>query len=133
MQRAAGGRSWRLAIALALVTSGILAQQAPKQGESPAPRTTLAPRPAVGTVNGFVDPSRCAQCHAGIADNFRKTGMGRSFHRLGPGNAVEDFTPGKPFYHQASDSYFAMSERGVRYYQRRWQIGFDGKETNVEA
>ena len=25
-----------------------------------------------------------------------------------------------------------MIVRGVDYYQRRWQIGFDGKETNVE-
>ena len=27
---------------------------------------------------------------------------------------------------------FAMMERGGAYYQRRWQKGFDGKETNVD-
>ena len=125
MQRASGGRSW-LAISLALVSSGMLARQAQKQGAAPAAR------PAPVAVNGYVAPALCERCHVEIADNFRKTGMGRSFYRLRPGNAVEDFTPGKPFYHQASDSYFAMIERGGKYYQRRWQIGFDGQETNVE-
>ena len=40
--------------------------------------------------------------------------------------------PDKPYYHEASDSYFAMIERGGHTFQRRWQVGFDGKETNVE-
>ncbi len=82
--------------------------------------------------NLYVDQALCAQCHAEIANNFRKSGMGRSFYQLGPGNVVEDFTPGKPFYHEASDCYFAMIERGGKYYQRRWQKGFDGRETNVD-
>ena len=55
--------------------------------------------------------------------------MGRSFARLQPEH-VPEF--GKPFHHQASDSYFAMVARDGKYYQRRWQIGFDGKETNVD-
>jgi len=86
--------------------------------------------PSQGSANTYVDPALCAQCHREIADNFRKTGMGRSFYRLprdGP-----DLAPGKPFYHAASDNYFAMIARGGKYYQRRWQIGFDGKETNVD-
>jgi len=74
-----------------------------------------------------------AQCHADIACNFRKTGMARSFYRLTPQNVVEDFKSRMPFYHEASDSYFGMLERSGKYYQRRWQRGFDGKETNVRA
>jgi tetratricopeptide (TPR) repeat protein len=58
--------------------------------------------------------------------------MGRSFYRLLPANAIEDFTPGKPFYHRASGCYFEMIERDGKYYQRRWQKGFDGREDNVE-
>ena len=58
--------------------------------------------------------------------------MARSFYRLSPQNLVEDFKSAKAFYHEASDSYFAMIERGGKYYQRRWQRGFDGQETNVE-
>ena len=78
------------------------------------------------------DSAVCARCHADIARPFDKTGMGRSFYRMSADRAVEDFKSGKPFYHQASDSYFAMLERNGEYYQRRWQIGFDGKETNVD-
>ena len=55
--------------------------------------------------------------------------MGRSFARLRP-EQVPEF--GKPFHHKASDSYFTMVARDGKYYQRRWQIGFDGKETNVD-
>jgi Flp pilus assembly protein TadD len=55
--------------------------------------------------------------------------MGRSFARVRPEN-VPEF--GKTFHNQASDSYFAMIERDGKYYQRRWQIGFDGKETDID-
>jgi predicted CXXCH cytochrome family protein len=51
--------------------------------------------------------------------------MARSFYLL----AAESVKP-TTFYHKASDSYFTMAERDGRYYQRRYQIGFDGKETN---
>jgi len=102
--------------ALGIAGAGLIAEQAYAQ-------------PAA---NPYVDPALCATCHADKANGFRKTGMGRSFYRLEAANAIEDFTPGKTFYHQASDTYFAMIARGGRYYQRRWQIGFDGRETNVD-
>jgi hypothetical protein len=98
------------------------------QQEAKAP----APRPASSAVNHYVDPALCAQCHAEAANNFRKTGMGRSFYRMAPGTPAEDLTPAKPFYHAASETYFTMIARGGKYYQRRWQIGFDGKEANLD-
>ncbi len=111
----------RIAIAaLGIAAAGLVTRRA---------QTQQASTPAA---NQYVDPARCAQCHAEIASNFRKTGMGRSFCKLTPGNAVEDFTPGKVFYHEASGCYFAMIERGGKYYQRRWQKGFDGRETSVD-
>jgi predicted CXXCH cytochrome family protein len=58
--------------------------------------------------------------------------MARSFYRMSPRTAVENFQSGSPYYHEPSDSYFSMVERGGNFYQRRWQLGFDGKETNVE-
>ncbi len=81
---------------------------------------------------GYADASLCANCHQEIAAKYAKTGMGMSFYRLRPAHVVEDFKSGKPFYHEASETYFAMIERGGRFYQRRYQIDFDGKETNVE-
>lgn len=108
------------AVALSIALAAALAQQQPAQ----------RPVGAASDSGKYVDPSVCATCHAAIADSFAKTGMARSFQRLQAQNAVEDF--GKPFYHAASDTYLEMIERGGKYYQRRWQIGFDGRETNID-
>jgi tetratricopeptide (TPR) repeat protein len=84
----------------------------------------------------YADPKVCSVCHADIAATFHKTGMGQSFDRVslkeegekGTGVAVS----GKPFHHAASDSYFQMVRHDGAWFQRRWQMGFDGKETNVD-
>ena len=108
-------------VALGLAATGVVAQRTQTQ-----PPATSASR----TGNGYVDPALCATCHSDIASHFRQTGMGRSFYRLTAQTAVEDF--GKPFYHAASDSYIEMFARGGKYYQRRWQKGYDGAEINVD-
>jgi predicted CXXCH cytochrome family protein len=90
------------------------------------------PRAAPAPPNAYVDAAICGDCHGEIAATYRKTGMGRSFARVRQTTPPETGTFGKPFHHAASGSYFAMIERGGKYYQRRWQIGFDGKETNIE-
>jgi tetratricopeptide (TPR) repeat protein len=82
--------------------------------------------------NAYVDSAVCGQCHADKARTYLQTGMGRSFYRLTAETAVENFKSGLPFYHPASDVYFNVLARGGKYFQRRWQIGFDGRETNVE-
>ena len=82
--------------------------------------------------NRYVDPALVRAMPRGDCDSFPPDRHGAILLPLTPANAVEDFTPGKPFYHQASGCYFAMIERDGKYYQRRWQIGYDGRETNVE-
>jgi predicted CXXCH cytochrome family protein len=89
-------------------------------------------RQASDPANAYVDPAVCSDCHGEIAAKYAKTGMGRSFTRPSSENTIQDFPPGKKVYRKAPDSYFSMFERGGKYYQRRWQIGFDGKETNVD-
>jgi predicted CXXCH cytochrome family protein len=79
--------------------------------------------------NAYVDAAVCADCHEDKTEGYKKTGMGRSFARVLPENTPQ---LGKPFYHKVSLSYFAMIARDGKLYQRRWQIGFDGKETNVD-
>ncbi|HVW86002.1 MAG TPA: tetratricopeptide repeat protein, partial [Bryobacteraceae bacterium] len=68
--------------------------------------------------------NQCAPCHPKIARTYAKTGMARSFYR-----------PSEPetarFYHKLSDTWYAMEQRGGEYIQRRWRIGYDGKETEV--
>ncbi len=64
-------------------------------------------------------------------ETYRLTGMARSFYRPSPANTVEDYSGKSTFYHQASDSYFSMLQRDGKYYQRRYQIDFAGKQVNV--
>lgn len=78
----------------------------------------------------YVDARVCAKCHRQVADDYARTGMGRSFFRPATSNTLEAY-PGS-FYHDLSDTYFSMMLRDGQYFQRRWQIGFGGKETNVE-
>jgi predicted CXXCH cytochrome family protein len=86
----------------------------------------------VASMPNYVDPKLCAGCHANIWATYRFTGMARSFYRPSSANTIEDYTRQNTFYHRISDSYFTMLLRDGRYYQRRHQIGFGGKETNVE-
>ena len=83
----------------------------------------------LGAVAASAQP--CATCHQKIAQSFRSTGMARSFYRPTPANTVEDYTNKNTYYHQPSDMHFAMVRRDNRYFQRQYQIGFDGRETNV--
>ena len=55
--------------------------------------------------------------------------MAQSFYRPKPENTVEDYSNKNTYYHQPSDTYFTMIQRGGRYFQRQYQIGFDGKAT----
>src|SRR5262245_32869727 len=72
------------------------------------------------------DPGDCAPCHRETYEKYRRTAMARSFYRPGPEN-----TPGGSYYHEASEQYFTMYQRGGRYYQRRHQIGPDGGQINI--
>ena len=79
----------------------------------------------------YVDPAACAGCHPSIAETYRRTGMGRSFYRPNVVNTIGDGKKDITYYHQPSESYFTMQERDGHFYQGRYQIGFDGKKTNV--
>src|SRR5271170_2817989 len=87
---------------------------------------------AAESPSDYVDSRLCANCHASIYETYRRTGMARSFYRPRPENTVEDYKVNNSYYHPASDTHFTMIERDGKYYQRRFQIGFEGKETNVE-
>jgi predicted CXXCH cytochrome family protein len=109
----------RLAIAAALIAAG---------AASVWTYTKRQPRLAE-PASAYADAAVCAECHADKAAGHRKTGMGRSFARV---NAENVPALAKTFHNKTSDSDFAMIARDGKVYQRRWQIGFDGKETNVD-
>lgn len=81
---------------------------------------------------GYADPASCMRCHAGVAASYRQTGMGQSFHRAGPAMRLGDFTDRNRIYNKVSDRYYTMVEKDGAYFEQRFQIGFEGKETNRE-
>jgi predicted CXXCH cytochrome family protein len=83
----------------------------------------------LGGAAGYVSPQLCAACHQSIWESYRRTGMARSFYR--PTNGPQAYTTRSAFYHKASNSYFEMLDRGGKYYQRRYQIGLNGEQSNV--
>jgi len=80
----------------------------------------------------YADPKLCAGCHPAIAKTWRQNGMGRSFAAPRPGILVEDFTKNNSYYHAVSDTHYQMLNRNGVLIQRRYQLGFEGKETNVD-
>ena len=77
--------------------------------------------------NGYIDTRVCATCHPKIYESWRKTGMARSFYKPDTADVAE-----ARYYHQASDTWFSIAARDGGFIQRRWQIGFGGRETNVD-
>ncbi len=81
---------------------------------------------------GYVDSSLCAKCHSTIYESYQRTGMARSFYRPSPGRMLENFRTNNSYRHRASGTYFTMIERDGKYFQRRYQTGFQGKEVNID-
>lgn len=82
--------------------------------------------------NEFVDSKLCQGCHPAESRKWSGTAMARSFFRLTPATQLEDFTKNNRYFHAASSTYYEMLIRDGVYVQRRYQRGFDGKETNVD-
>jgi tetratricopeptide (TPR) repeat protein len=80
----------------------------------------------------YADPSTCIQCHASEAAGYARTGMARAFCKPEAGNTVESPARDRQFFHTASGTYYSLTQRDGKYYQRRWQAGFDGNPENVE-
>ncbi len=79
----------------------------------------------------YVDPATCAGCHQGIAKTYRLTGMGRSVYRPTAENTVESYKTRNTVHNEPSGLTYTMVERDGKFYQRRSEVGFGGKETNV--
>jgi predicted CXXCH cytochrome family protein len=80
----------------------------------------------------YANPKLCASCHPAIAKTWRQNGMGRSFSAPRPEIRIEDFENNNTYYHRASDTHYQMLNRNGALIQRRYQLGFEGKETNVD-
>ena len=78
---------------------------------------------------GAVSSVVCGSCHPKIAASYGTTGMGRSFSRARTATIP---IQREPFFHVASETYFAVVRREQSVYHRRWQKAADGKEVFVE-
>ncbi len=95
-------------------------------------RSSGSPQPGTqASQSDYVDSAMCATCHQGIAETYRKTGMGRSFFVPTTGNVVEDYAHANTVFHQPSGLHYTMIERNGEFFERRSEAGFEGKETNV--
>lgn len=88
-----------------------------------------APKSPAAADSAYAAPGACAACHRTIAETYRQTAMGRSFYLPTAANMAESGIGA--FLHKPSDSYFTMLQRDGKFYQRRHQIGPDGREINV--
>ena len=88
-------------------------------------------RPAPAPPPRYVAGSVCAGCHAEIAKSYSQTGMGRSFYRPSAAKTVEDYARRNRLEHRPSGRSYTMMARDGQWFQRRHEIGFDGKESNV--
>jgi tetratricopeptide (TPR) repeat protein len=87
---------------------------------------------AIAQTKGFVDTKVCAGCHGRIYQSYRQTGMSKSFYRPNLENTLGNSKEPITYYHQPTRTYYSLIQRAGDYYQRRWRIGFNGKETDVD-
>jgi predicted CXXCH cytochrome family protein len=122
------GRLLATAAACAVIASLAWVIQASRRGEhvrSPASQP-------IGTLAAsYVNPIVCAGCHQRIAASYHLTGMGRSFHAVGSSEPEGNFRYAANLYHRPSDRHYTISSRDGHPYQRRYQLGFQGKDTNI--
>jgi hypothetical protein len=116
---------WFLAvtIAVASLTPSLLAFERPPANAIPLEHSDT---------DGFVDSKLCIGCHADIYRRYRETGMARSFYRPSRDNTVGNSVGPIKYYHEKARAFYSMIERDGQYYQRRWRVGFDGSETDID-
>lgn len=114
---------WIIAIAITIAFASTGAWIAIRQ--RPAPATTAS---------SYADPQSCVRCHRDETAGYNETGMAHAFYA--PTAAVTTEAPLAPatertYFHPASSTYFTLTAHDGRFFQRRWQKGFDGREDNV--
>lgn len=92
------------------------------------PLQVLGLQPTTGAAEGYLDDSACAQCHGQLFDSYQAVGMSQSLRKPKNARPMEDF--GEPFYHAASQRYFAIrkDEDGLTF--QRYQLDGQGGRIN---
>ena len=106
-----------------LCAAGVLLNFAVHSATAPTP-------PSKPTESDYVDPAICAGCHQEIAKTYSGTGMGRSFGRVDASLVPEDLS-GASVYNRPSEMHYQLEKRDGKLFEKRFQTGFRGEQTNV--
>ena len=81
-------RRWLLILGLlGLLGAAYMFISSPRRGTTKAVKSLQI----AGSDAGYVSSDVCAECHREIWETYRRTGMGRSFARVGEAPALEDY------------------------------------------
>ena len=92
------------------------------------PLQALGLQPTMGAAAGYLDDRACAQCHRQLFDSYQAVGMSQSLRKPGNARPMEDF--GKPFFHAASQRYFAIRKDDDGLTFERYQLDAQGSRIN---
>ena len=118
-----------------LAACGTAEQPAPEASAEPSVAETAETTGATSpfrNVQGevaFVGDAACFDCHEDLWRGYQQHGMARSYYRLTPENAVEDFSSGS-LRHEASDFYYRVFEDDGRFYQEEYRLDASGSKTH---
>ena len=82
--------------------------------------------------SGYADPKTCVRCHQDEAVGFEETGMAHAFYLPSAAVTVDAPARVRTFHHEASATWYSLTAHDGRFFERRWQKGFDGHDDNVE-
>ena len=111
---------------LALATVCIAAASAAWLLLHPHPSSTPA------TTSTYADPQSCIRCHRDETNGYNETGMAHAFYAPTAAVTTEAPAQARTYFHPASATSFALTSHDGRFFQRRWQKGFDGRDDNAE-
>ena len=89
-------------------------------------------RPKQQASSDYADPTSCVNCHRDEAAGYDATGMAHAFYMPTAAVTVDSPARMRTFYHQASSTWYSLTAHDGRFFERRWQKGFDGRDDNVE-
>jgi tetratricopeptide (TPR) repeat protein len=82
--------------------------------------------------SGFAGSDQCMLCHADLYRSYQNVAMARSLYKPTRENVIESYSTNNKFFHAKSGYYYEMSERGGKFYQKRYLRNADGKQVRVQ-
>ncbi|SEG67165.1 Flp pilus assembly protein TadD, contains TPR repeats [Bryocella elongata] len=84
------------------------------------------------TASAYADPQSCVRCHRDETAGYNETGMAHAFYAPTAATTIAAPAQTRTYFHPASSTSFSLTAHDGRFFQRRWQKGFDGRDDNVE-